>query len=65
MRKVIRRRIRHTQDGLDLALDLNADVAINVGPSRPADVADAAEEAERPVDDPARPEANDDERNEQ
>jgi hypothetical protein len=29
MRKVIRKRIRHRAKGLDLALDLNADVAIN------------------------------------
>jgi hypothetical protein len=40
MRKVIRKRIRHKEEGLDLALDLNADVAINVGRSRPAPPAD-------------------------
>ena len=36
MRRVIRRQIRHKEDGLDLAVDFNADVAINVGRARPA-----------------------------
>jgi hypothetical protein len=33
MHRVIRKRIRRKTDGVDLALDLNADVAINVGDS--------------------------------
>lgn len=33
MRRTIRKRIRRQADGLDLALDLNADIAINVGGS--------------------------------
>ena len=47
MRRVIRKRVRHKEDGLDLALDFNADIAINVGRSRPAPVTDAAPEADR------------------
>jgi hypothetical protein len=33
MRRVIRKRIRHKAEGVDLALDLNADVAVNTGGS--------------------------------
>ena len=62
MRKVIRRRIRHTEDGLDLAVDFNADVAINVGRPRPDDAAPAEES--QSVDDRAREEQSDEERNE-
>jgi hypothetical protein len=63
MRKVIRKHIRHTEDGLDLAVDLDADIAINVGRSRPGQVRDAgAGEDRQPVEDPARPDGNDDER---
>lgn len=31
IRKVIARRIRHTEDGLDLAADVNAVISANVG----------------------------------
>jgi hypothetical protein len=65
MRKVIRKRIRHTEDGLDLAVDLNSDVAINVGSSRSGQVRDAgAGEDRQPVEDRARPDGNDDGRKE-
>ena len=63
MRQVIRRRIRRKTDGVDLAVDFNADVAVNVGGShattgqrgRPAEQAGeqapgAAESPERPGD---------------
>lgn len=53
MRRVIRKRVRHKEDGLDLAVDFNADIAINVGRSRPdADPPPAPErdrEPERPA----------------
>ena len=53
MRRVIRKRIRHKQDGVDLAIDFNADVAINVGRSRPIPAAeDPPAKADR---DPERP----------
>jgi hypothetical protein len=52
MRRVIRRRIRHTEDGLDVAVDFNADVAINVG---------GREEEPPPEDDPAPDQASDEE----
>lgn len=54
MRRVIRKRVRHKEDGLDLALDFNADIAINVGRSRPAPVSDdTAPEAEPEPEPPA------------
>jgi hypothetical protein len=59
MRRVIRRRIRHTQDGLDVAVDFNADVAINVGQSR-STPAGAAEEPPA-EDDPAPDQASEEE----
>ena len=59
MRRVIRRRIRHTQDGLDVAVDFNADVAINVGQSGATTT--AAPEEPAPAEDPAPPEANEEE----
>jgi hypothetical protein len=60
MRRVIRRRIRRKENGLDLAVDLNADVAVNVGRSRPGQVADAgAPEDTRPAEDPARTDDSD------
>jgi hypothetical protein len=59
MRRVIRRRIRHTEDGLDVAVDFNADVSINVGQSRPTRVAEG-EEARR-QDDPDPSEASEEE----
>jgi hypothetical protein len=31
MRRVIRKQIRRTEDGLDLHVDVNADIAVNVG----------------------------------
>ena len=51
MRRVIRRRIRHTEDGLDLAVDFNADVAVNAGPA----------DAEEPPPDPPPPPEPDEE----
>ena len=51
MRKVIRRRIRHTEEGLDLAVDFNADIAVNVGPT----------DAEEPPPDPPPPAEHDEE----
>jgi hypothetical protein len=60
MRKVIRKRIRHREEGIDLALDLNADVAINVGRSRSAPTADGTPPpVEGPREDPAQPDDND------
>ena len=53
MRRVIRKRVRHQEDGLDLAIDFNADVAINVGRSRPAAADAAAPEADREPEPPA------------
>ena len=35
VRRVIRKRIRRHEDGLDLAMDLNADIVVNVGRSTP------------------------------
>jgi len=61
MRRVIRRRIRHKEDGLDLAADFNADIAINVGRSRPAVADEAPEAGDPPQDDSATPEASDQE----
>jgi hypothetical protein len=58
MRRVVRKKIRHKEDGLDLAVDFNADVAINVGRSRPA-VSDEPVDAGRPPrEDPAQPESD-------
>ena len=51
MRRVIRRRIRHTEDGVDLAVDFNADISINVGPA----------DAEEPPPDPPPPDEHDEE----
>jgi hypothetical protein len=53
MRRVIRRRIRHTEEGLDLAVDFNADVSINVGQSRPAPADEGEEPRPREVPDPS------------
>jgi hypothetical protein len=64
MRRVIRKRIRRKEDGLDLAIDFNADIAINTGGSRPAPAHDApAGEADRPPEQPA-PDHGPDERKE-
>jgi hypothetical protein len=58
VRRVIRKQIRRREDGLDVAVDFNADVAVNVGRSQvvPAD----SEESGR--DDPDRVEANENDR---
>ncbi|MGH2969049.1 MAG: hypothetical protein ACRDK0_08285 [Solirubrobacteraceae bacterium] len=61
MRRVIRRRIRHTKDGVDLAVDFNADVSVNVGPQRPATAAEPGVTEDAATEDPDRPQANDDE----
>ncbi len=56
MRRVIHKRIRRTGDGLDLAADLNVDLALNVGHET---VPAPAREDERPghhePGEPARP----------
>ena len=44
MRRIVRKRIRRTGDGLDLVADLNVEISTNVGRSR-------VPEAERPDDD--------------
>ena len=59
MRRVIRRRFRHTEDGLDVAVDFSADVAINVGQSRPAPVDEGGEA--RPQEDPDPSQASEEE----
>ena len=61
MRRVIRRRIRHTQDGLDVAIDFNADVAVNVGRARAVTEAPPADDAPRD-EHPDRPRDSDQER---
>jgi hypothetical protein len=48
MRRVIRRRIRHTEEGLNVAIDFNADVAINTGQDRPAPAAHDEEAKDDP-----------------
>jgi hypothetical protein len=55
MRRVIRKSIRRKEDGLDLALDVNADIAINVGTSQPGR---AAPETPERQEEPARPDSN-------
>ena len=60
MRRVIRRQIRRKEDGLDLAIDFNADIAVNVGSNRPAEP-HAAAEPDRPEEDPAQPPVSDEE----
>jgi hypothetical protein len=58
MRRVIRKRIRHTEPGVDLAADINADIAINVGRKTvPATPAEPREE-DPPERDPRRPDAS-------
>jgi hypothetical protein len=52
MRRVIRKRVRHKTEGVDLALDLNADVAINTGGPR---VAREERDRRRDEDPPERP----------
>jgi hypothetical protein len=52
MRRVIRKRIRRKEDGLDLAVDFNADIAVNVGRSNARTVAGA----EKPAEDDEPPE---------
>jgi hypothetical protein len=58
MRRVVHKRIRRTEDGVDLAIDFNADIAINVGPTRPAAERDRGAGAPVERDEPAPPEAN-------
>ena len=54
MRRVIRRRIRHSENGINLAVDFNADIVIN----------DGRDEVEEPQPEPAPPDDNDQEGNE-
>jgi hypothetical protein len=60
MRRVIRKQIRHKEDGLDLAVDFNADVVVNVGRSRPVQPRPEVEE-DRTAEDPARPQSSEEE----
>jgi hypothetical protein len=53
MRRVIRKRIRQKTEGVDLALDLNADVAINTGGSQVAQ--EQHDRRRREEDSPERP----------
>jgi hypothetical protein len=50
VRKVIRQRIRRREDGLDLAVDLNADIAVNVGRSQRGTKPDASSDERLPED---------------
>jgi hypothetical protein len=61
MRRVIRKRIRRTEDGLDLAVDFNADIAINVGGSRPRPVDEQDGERDRAAERPDATDGNDEE----
>ena len=55
MRRTIRKRIRHKAEGVDLALDLNAEIAINVGGRKAAEGSRAeVPEGEREAPEPAR-----------
>jgi hypothetical protein len=54
MRRVIQKRIRRTGEGFDLAVDLNAVIAINDGREEPE-----PDPVERATDEPGRDEAND------
>jgi hypothetical protein len=60
MRRVIRKRIRRKEPGLDLAVDFNADIAVNLGGShqRAAADTDAGEEASQPDDPTAESNSN-------
>ena len=64
MRRVIRKRVRRREDGLDLAVDVNADIAINVGRSHQSTAADtkASDAAARQPDDRASARGNSKER---
>jgi hypothetical protein len=53
MRRVIQKRIRHTGEGIDLAVDLNAVIAINDGRQEPE-----PDQAERAGDELGPDEAN-------
>jgi hypothetical protein len=53
MRRVIQKRIRRTGEGVDLAVDLNAVIAINDGREEPD-----PREAERPPEEPGRDDVN-------
>jgi hypothetical protein len=55
MRRVIQKRIRRAGEGFDLAVDLNAVIAVNAGDDEP--------EADREDDEPAGSEGNDQGRN--
>jgi hypothetical protein len=53
MRRVIRKRIRQKAEGVELALDFNADVAINTGGSQVAQ--EQHDRRRREEDSPERP----------
>ena len=50
MRRVIRKCIRHSADGVELAVDLNADVAVNVRGWEPPSPAPEEVPADEPRD---------------
>jgi hypothetical protein len=59
MRRVVRKRIRHKAEGVDLALDLNADIAVNVGSRKVSEEPQAAvPEGERRAEQPEREQGN-------
>ena len=62
MRRVIRKSIRRKEEGLDLAVDFNADIVINTGSSRPAATTEGEAEGRGRREDPARTEETDQER---
>jgi hypothetical protein len=66
MRRVIKQRIRRKSEGVDLAMDVNADVVVNVGGSKAATqrhdrrTAQAGEPVRREADEPASDDRQDD-----
>jgi hypothetical protein len=59
MRRVIHKSIRRKEDGLDLAMDINADVQINVARGRVPQHDPQAEDEPTAAEDPATPQGND------
>jgi hypothetical protein len=62
MRRVIRKRIRRREPGLDVAVDFNADIAVNLGRSHQPAAADPDADDERSGPDDPATEANPTER---
>jgi hypothetical protein len=59
MRRVIRKSIRRKEDGLDLAMDINADVQINVARGRVQERDPQTGDEPTATKDPATPQGND------